>query len=369
MAKLSPKQFNTALAGAVLITVLVLAALGGWLYLNRDITAQKRALQTPSVTAWLPGQQPQTPPSWQKPQVAAPVEEPAAPQNVSVDNNLPPETSDAMPPALPPAELKPAATETPPASPQTTMAKWQKNARAFNQNDKRPRIAIVVADLGLAAAVADAAIQTLPADISLTFTSLAPDLENWLVKAKAAGHETLLSIPMEPENYPQNDPGPNPLLVSLSKEENVARLRTAMAKAGGYVAVTPSMGEKFVTAEDKLTPVLGTVKDEGVMFLDSTLNKDSLVASLSRLGKVSFARGDQRLDAAMSSQPMAAQLDALEKIARDKGSAVAILTPYPERFIQIKDWAATLDRKGLVLAPLTALNSDEMPVAPTANPQ
>ena len=37
-----------------------------------------------------------------------------------------------------------------------------------------------------------------------------------MTSARAAGHEVLLQAPMEPFDYPDNDPGPQTLLTSLS---------------------------------------------------------------------------------------------------------------------------------------------------------
>jgi len=389
MQKLSPKQTRIAVAGALALYVLVVAGTGAWLYLNRESTAQKRALQTPSVTVWLPGKEPKVPESWQekKPEETKPAETAAAmppPVSPEAASATPPASaaaSEASKPEAPataqatPEPAKPAEAAAAPAAPETaapTIAKWQKNARPFDQQDTRPRIGLVVKDLGLFATTSDAAVQTLPANVDLAYSAFAPNIEALLAKARSANHETLLSIPMEPNNYPQNDPGPNTLLVSLPSKDNVSRLRMAMAKADGYVAIIPSMGEKFVTSEEKLSPVLDVVKDEGVMILDGTMNKDSLVATLSRLGKIPFARNDMVIDAA-STTSLDDQLAELEKLAESNGHAIGVVLPYPAAFTAIKAWATTLDKKGVVLAPLTALASQDVapPVAapaPAATP-
>ena len=59
-----------------------------------------------------------------------------------------------------------------------------------------------------------------------------------MAKARSGGHEVLLQIPMEPFDYPDNDPGPQTLLVSLKPEQNIDRLHWLMSRFQGYVGVT-----------------------------------------------------------------------------------------------------------------------------------
>lgn len=60
---------------------------------------------------------------------------------------------------------------------------------------------------------------------TVTF-ALAPygtDLEKLADRARADAHELLLQVPMEPFEYPDNDPGPQTLLTSLTTEQNIDR--------------------------------------------------------------------------------------------------------------------------------------------------
>jgi polysaccharide deacetylase 2 family uncharacterized protein YibQ len=401
MFNLTTKQSRQTLVIALLVYVAIVAAIVAWLAFNSEQTVQHRLAQAPTVTAELPGKEPAVPPSWQTPAampppavtpppvatppVATPPVTPPAPTPAAkpvettppvADKAKPIEVAKEAPKPAPVVAIPPTPVVTPPVQSAVTTnpdaapppQKWQKYARPFNQKDTRPRIGLIIADLGMASMATDAAIQELPGEVSLAFSSAAPNLEDWVAKGRAAGHELILTIPMEPENYPQNDPGPNTLLLSLPDKENVERINRAMARTDGYVAITPYMGEKFVTAEDKMVPVLDAVRQQQLMVLDGTLNKDSLIAPLSRLGKIPFVRSDMVIDASASSAGIDDQLNALEKMARLKGQAIGVALPYPVTFEKLKAWIATLDKKGIVLAPLTAMASEEAPVvAPPAN--
>ncbi len=243
-----------------------------------------------------------------------------------------------------------------------------KYARPFNQQDVRPRIALIIADMGMAAAATQSATQDLPGEVTLAFSSLAPNIESDMAKASAAGHEMLLSVPMEPVNYPQNDSGPNSLLVALPDPENVARLQHALARSQGFVGVIPYMGEKFVLAEEKLAPVMDELRRDNLLIVDSTMTEQSRIPPLARMAKLPYARSDVLIDAA-ARDALDAQLANLENIARKNGHVVAIIKPYPIAFEKLAAWVQTLEGKGLVLAPASAVTSaTSLPVAAAEAP-
>src|SRR5690606_12235437 len=86
--------------------------------------------------------------------------------------------------------------------------------------------------------------------------------------ARGAGHEVMLQIPLEPFDYPDNDPGPHTLLTSLPPAENVKRLRWLMGRFTGYAGVTNHMGAKFTAAQEALLPVLDEINRRGLIYLD-----------------------------------------------------------------------------------------------------
>ena len=80
---------------------------------------------------------------------------------------------------------------------------------------KMPVVSIVVGGLGVGAAKTTDAIMKLPAAVTLAFTPYGSDPGKLAERARAQRHEILLQIPMEPFDYPDNDPGPQTLLTTL----------------------------------------------------------------------------------------------------------------------------------------------------------
>ena len=63
------------------------------------------------------------------------------------------------------------------------------------------------------------------------------DVDHLAGRARREGHEVLLQAPMEPFGYPDNDPGPQTLLTSLTPEQNIERLYWLMSRFHGYVGI------------------------------------------------------------------------------------------------------------------------------------
>ena len=81
-----------------------------------------------------------------------------------------------------------------------------------------PRVALLVGGLGLSQASTNSAISGLPGAVSLGFAPYGADLERDVAQARDAGHEAVLQLPMEPFDYPANNPGPHTLAHATVRE-------------------------------------------------------------------------------------------------------------------------------------------------------
>lgn len=232
---------------------------------------------------------------------------------------------------------------------------WQVYARPFEKTGKRPRIAIMLAGLGLSQSATKAAIQQLPGAVTLGFAPYARGLEAWMDEARAAGHEVFLELPMEPFDYPNSDPGPHTLLTTLDPSDNIDRLDWLLSRTAGYVGVTNFMGDKFTSSPESLGPVLEALRNRGLMFLDARTSRDSVAGELATQIKLPRALNNRFLDNEASRIAIDARLLELEEIAKTVGYAVGIGFPYPVTLERIARWSATLDEKGIDLAPMSAL--------------
>ena len=232
---------------------------------------------------------------------------------------------------------------------------WQTYARPFFHGDKRPRIALVIGPMGISSNSTSRAIEGLPGAVTLAFSSTADQLAIWVDQARRLGHEVMLDLPMEPADFPRNDPGPNTMLVSLDPDRNQQRLLSTLGRVSGYVGVTSLSGSRFSGTPDSIRPILGEVNRRGLMFLDAQAGTRSPAAREATKIGLPRAIGDGFIDAVPSKAAIEAQLRNLEEAARLDGVAVGIATPYPVTLDYLSQWIATLEAKGIVLAPITAL--------------
>jgi polysaccharide deacetylase 2 family uncharacterized protein YibQ len=245
---------------------------------------------------------------------------------------------------------------------------WQVYARPFDRTDRRPRIGIVIVGLGLAVPETQTAIDRLPPTMTLAFNPYANDLPDWLQKARSAQHEVVLTVPMEPVDYPREDPGPQTLLTALTPRQNLDRLEWTMGRAAGYVGLTNLMGSRFLAAATELRPILEVIKGRGLLFLETRAANQTAVAAIAQELALPQAVSDRDLDANLSPAGIDQALAELEPIARRRGSAIGTGSPYPLMVERLVAWAGALESKGLVLAPLSAVLASPSGEAKEAQP-
>lgn len=239
---------------------------------------------------------------------------------------------------------------------------WQVYARPFDAPTGTPRIAIVVTNMGLAEQPTLAAIQDLPGEITLAFSPYSNRLAEWVPAARAAGHEVLLQLPMEPRSTEFNDPGNKALLTANSPELNLDRMEWVLSRAEGYVGLTNLMGSRFTVSPKDMQPVLVAMDQRGLLYIDSRESPASIAGKLAVEIGLPAATNDRFIDAEAARGPIDTRLAQLEQLALARGSAVGFAADYPVAIERLRFWIEGLSARGFVLAPVSA-------VVRTANPE
>jgi hypothetical protein len=217
-----------------------------------------------------------------------------------------------------------------------------------------PKIAIVVSGLGLSQTGTQNAIEKLPADVTLAFAPYGSSLDRWMQKARQEGHELLLQLPMEPFDYPDNDPGPHTLLVNHTNQELTDRLSWLLARMTNYVGVMNYMGARFTASEPALQLFMKEITRRGLMYVDDgTSSRSAAPAAASGL-RTPFSRSDIVIDDVPRPKDIAARLLQLEGTARAQGIAVGVATALPVTVDELARWSRDLEERGLQLIPVSA---------------
>ena len=238
---------------------------------------------------------------------------------------------------------------------ETPFATYARAAETPATAGGKPLIAIIVTGLGLNFSGTNAAIDALPDDITLAFAPYGKSLAESVATARAGGHEIFLEVPLEPFDYPDNDPGPDTLLTGQAPRDNLNRLFNVMGRFGGYVGLINNMGARFTASGADFGPMMEELGARGLGYLDDGSSNRSLAPQLAKANRVPFSRVDLLLDANPARAPILDQLTALERRARDNGSAIGIISALPVSVQTIAEWAQSLEAKGILIVPASAL--------------
>jgi polysaccharide deacetylase 2 family uncharacterized protein YibQ len=218
-----------------------------------------------------------------------------------------------------------------------------------------PRVALIVGGLGVSATATSAAINQLPGPVTLAFMPYGAEIERLAANARSEGHEILLQVPMEPFNYPDNDPGPQTLLTSLTPEQNLDRLYWVMSRMQGYVGLAEAMGARFTASEPSFAPILREAGRRGLIFVDDGANPRSVAARVASASNLPFAKADIVLDTVPTPEEIDRALGRLEMAARERNTAVGFASALPVSIEHIGKWAKAAEARGLLLVPITAV--------------
>lgn len=220
------------------------------------------------------------------------------------------------------------------------------------------RIAIVVGGLGLSQTGTQRAIKQLPEEITLAFAATGNSLQRWMQDARRGGHEILLQVPLEPFDYPANNPGEDTLLTSQSAARNIEDLHKAMGEITNYTGVMNYLGGRFLSNPTALEPVLRDIGKRGLLFLDDGSSAQSKSGTLSKALSVPHAFADIQLDSELNTDAITKKLDDLERIARRNGSAIGVASAFDESVDAISTWSENAATRGIEIVSVSALADD-----------
>jgi polysaccharide deacetylase 2 family uncharacterized protein YibQ len=216
-----------------------------------------------------------------------------------------------------------------------------------------PSIAIVIGGLGVGAAKTNDAIMKLPGAVTLAFTPYGSDPARLVERARSQGHEVLLQVPMEPFDYPDNDPGPRTLLATATAEQNLDHLAWHLSRFQGYAGLANFMGAKFAATDAAMQPMLREAAKRGLAYFDDGTATRSVAGALAQGLNVPFAKADLTIDTVPTTSEIDRALAQLETLARQRGTAIGTASALPVSIERIGAWTKLLEGRGILLVPLT----------------
>jgi len=231
---------------------------------------------------------------------------------------------------------------------------WRVYARPSSTLETRPRVAVVVLNLGLSVQATEAAI-ALPGAVTLSFSPYAPGLEDWISQARDAGHEVMIGLPMEPRDFPRSDAGILSLMTTVEAEQNIVNLQRVMSEGSGYIGVANYQGSGFTSSRAAVQPVVEALANRGLVYFDTLENATSVVPEEAEKIGLPHATADLLLGQSQSRSIVLARLNQFELLAKTQETGVVAVEAYPMLLDRIRSWARDLRDRDLVLTPLSGV--------------
>jgi len=231
---------------------------------------------------------------------------------------------------------------------------WKVYARPSSSLETRPRIAIVVSNLGLSVQATEAAID-LPGAVTLSFSPYAPNLKDWIAQARNAGHEVMVGLPMEPRDFPRSDAGLLSLMTGVEPAQNILNLQRVMSEGSGYIGLVNYQGSGFTANRAALEPVMEDLSKRGLVYFDTLDNATSIAPEVAQSVGMPHATADMMIDATQSRGSVLEHLTQLELLAKTQKTAIVSIKPFPMILQRVKRWSRELSGKGMVLTPLSGI--------------
>jgi hypothetical protein len=228
-------------------------------------------------------------------------------------------------------------------------------ARPFTPVSGRPVVAVIIGGLGFNANATRQAIEELPPEVTLSFVPYAQNLQSWIDRARAYGHEVLLELPMEPFDPNADDTGPQTLLSSAPPQQNIDRLEYLLSRATGYFGVTNYQGARFATSASASQPIVQALQRRGLVFISAGIGQRTAFSVEAQRAGLAATAADRIIDARREAEAIDDQLLNLEALALQNQSAIGAGFAYPVTMEQVGHWARDIQSRGYTLAPASAV--------------
>ena len=187
----------------------------------------------------------------------------------------------------------------------------------------RGKLAILLDDAGQTDDLVPNAV-ALPVQVGVAVLPFLPRSAETANALNAAGHEVWLHLPMEPQNYPANNPGPGAVLVGMTTNELRTTVHSAINNVPHVVGVNNHMGSKATADLKTMTWIMQELSVRGMAFIDSRTTTRTVAEQAARAQGVPTNRRNVFLDNERKPEAIRRQLDEAVYRCRMDGEAIAI---------------------------------------------
>jgi polysaccharide deacetylase 2 family uncharacterized protein YibQ len=209
----------------------------------------------------------------------------------------------------------------------------------------RGRLALIIDDFGAIDSRAATDILELPVPLTAAVIPGYPTSQEVAQKAREAGHEVFVHLPMQPRDGETGEE--NPIRVDLGEDEIRRRVRWALNEIRGAVGVNNHMGSLATEDETVMQAVLEEIKDAGLFFVDSRTSSASVACKVAGEIGVDCLTNAGFLDYQEEDAAIEEKLRALADQALEEGTAVGIGHVKASTYGVLKEMIPRLEGEGV----------------------
>ena len=210
----------------------------------------------------------------------------------------------------------------------------------------RPRLAIVIDDLGYDRAQADSLFR-LAYPLTISILPHEANSDEIAEEAHRRGYQVMLHLPMA-SSAGENDEAIelHPGMAPLDVERTFAAMLETVPYASGVNNHEGSLGTADQQLMGELMPLL---RERNLFFIDSRTTAATVAETAARATGVATTRRNVFLDDDPSASAVRKQFELAIRDARQKGSALAIGHPHPETLEVLSEMLPQTERQGVHL--------------------
>lgn len=217
------------------------------------------------------------------------------------------------------------------------------------------KIAIVIDDFGHTSQRLVNRFCQLPFRLTLAVLPNEGQADAIAERALAAGHEVLVHLPMEPDGYPENDPGPDAVMVDQDADEIRWRVRRAIDHVPGAVGLNNHMGSRATADSRVMALVLEEVSRHPLFFLDSRTTPESKAWKMAQEAGIPSVQRDLFIDPLEEVTSVEENLWELAELAARNGHAVGVGHDRQQTLSALEYVLPRLERRGFRFVPVSQL--------------
>ncbi len=210
---------------------------------------------------------------------------------------------------------------------------------------KHSRVSIVIDDFGPDLGIAKR-FASLPFPVTMSVLPHQAHSREIAELAHLNGREVILHLPMEPLGAGKN-PGSGALLLSMPADEIRRNIRAALDTSPYFDGVNNHMGSRMTQDAQAMKTVLSELKERDLFFLDSMTTNASKGWKTAMELKMPTLKRDIFLDDNPSADAVRSQITRLVKIAKLRGTALAIGHPREATLKSLQEAAGYFREEGV----------------------